>query len=225
MVWTRYAVALMLAYLLGATPVGYLITWVAKKIDIRTLGSGHTGGTNVLRVAGALPAILTVLCDFGKGYAAVALARFFLPGLPLMHALAGAFAVVGHDYSIFLGFKGGVGSMTTLGGAAALMFPGALVAGLLAIVIIALWRYASLGSLSLVVTLPLFCLVGALLGAWPATHLIFALVTAALSGWALRTNARRLRQGTERKLGQSVPPGQSDVAPEPVPAPVRPRRR
>lgn len=200
----RFLGALVGAYLLGSLPVGYAITWLAKKVDIRTMGSGHTGGTNVLRVAGALPAALTVLCDAAKGYAAIVLARTLAPGLPWVAALAGVFTVLGHNHSVFLAFKGGVGTMTTFGAALALMPWGAAGAVLAGCAAIAARRYASLGSLTFAGALPFACLLGAALGAWPWAYLLFAVISSLFSVWELRHNIQRLRQGTERKIGQRV---------------------
>jgi glycerol-3-phosphate acyltransferase PlsY len=198
------AVVLAASYLLGSIPFGYMVTFIARKIDLRLVGSGHTGGTNVLRVAGALPAAITVVLDFAKGYAAVELARALVPGAPIVWALAGLLAVVGHVWSLFLGFKGGVGTMTTGGGAVALMPDGALAAIALSLVAILVGRMSSLGSLLFAALLPLACLVGAVLGAWPYTYLIFALGTSVMATWALRENIKRLRAGTERRIGEPV---------------------
>lgn len=211
--WPQSAVALIAAYLLGSLPIGYVVVWVARRIDIRAIGSGHTGGTNVLRVAGALPAILTVLGDLAKGYCAVALARHLAPDLALTASLAGLIAVVGHNWSVFLGFRGGVGTMTTGGAALALMPVGIAAVGAIALGIVAARRYSSLGSLAVAALLPVADLVGILLGAWPAYTLIFTLGTGAMATWALRTNILRLRAGTERRIGQNVPPGQAGGAP------------
>jgi len=202
MTGVRIGLGLALAYLLGALPVGYLITRAVKKVDIRAVGSGHTGGTNVLRVAGALPAALTILGDAAKGYAAVAVARSLGGGWPWAAPLGGIAAVLGHNYSIFLAFKGGVGTMATLGAALGLMPWGGLGAALVALCVIVGTRYASMGSLTFAALLPIACIAGAAYGAWPWETLLFTLVTGALSAWGLRANIRRLRQGTERKIGQ-----------------------
>ncbi len=202
----QFALSLLAAYLLGALPVGYVVTHVAKRVDIRKVGSGHTGGTNVLRTAGAWAALITVLVDLGKGYAAVAIARAWVPGSPWAPSLAGAMAVLGHNHSVFLGFKGGVGSMTTLGAALGVAPWAAAGAGLAAVAAIALKRYASLGSLLLAWLLPVACAVGAALGAWPWATAVFGAIACALSTWELRQNIRRLRQGTERRIGQKATP-------------------
>jgi acyl phosphate:glycerol-3-phosphate acyltransferase len=214
MVWGRYAGALILAYLLGAVPVGWVLVKLVKNLDIRRIGSGRTGGTNVLRVAGAIPALLTVLGDFFKGYGAVALARMLVPDQPpvaalLIIALAGLAAVAGHNFSVFLGFAGGAGTMTTLGAAVALAPVPALVIGVVGLLIVAIWRYSSLGSLTIAVLMALGCILGAALALIPAAYLPFALGTSALSIWALRPNIARLRQGTERKVGQPAQPSAS----------------
>lgn len=213
MVWLRYGGALLLAYLLGALPVGYLAAKMLKGIDVRRVGSGRIGGSNVLRAAGVLPAALTVLGDVAKGYGAVALAGALVPHNPLVAALAALLAVVGHNWPIYLGFKGGVGTMTTLGASLALLPAIALTVFIAGAAVVLIWRYTSLGSLTIAVALPLACLVGALAGGWPAAYLVFALGSGLIAILALRPNIQRLRQGTERKLGQTIPPGQADVLP------------
>ncbi len=213
--WLRYGAAIVLAYLLGALPVGYIAAKVFKGIDVRRVGSGRIGGSNVLRAAGILPAALTVLGDLAKGYGAVALAGKIVPQHPLVAALAALLAVVGHNWPIFLGFKGGVGTMTTLGASVALLPAIALTVFIVGAVVVLIWRYTSLGSLTIAVALPVACLVGTLAGGWPAAYLLFSLGSGLIAILALRPNIRRLRQGTERKLGQTIPPGQADVTPSP----------
>ncbi len=197
--------ALVCAYLLGALPTGYLIVKWIKGIDLRLVGSGHTGGTNALRAAGALSGGLTVVLDFGKGLAAVLLAQRLLAGIAgeaWVISLAGLLAVVGHNYPVFLKFRGGVGTMTSLGAGVALMFSGTLAAWGLGLALILLTRYASLGSLAIAAALPIACVVGAALRAWPMQNLAFALGAGVLSIYALRANIARLRNGTERRIGQ-----------------------
>ncbi|MHB0858981.1 MAG: glycerol-3-phosphate acyltransferase [Anaerolineae bacterium] len=215
MVLMRDAGVILLAYLIGSIPMGFLFAKLFKKIDIRKFGSGKIGGSNVLRAAGVGPGVLTFLADLGKGYGAVALATLLAPNEPLVAALAGLAAVVGHNWSLFLSFGGGVGSMTTVGAALALAPVAVVVAGVLALVSIAIWRYTSLGSLLLAVLLPIVYALGILFVDWPSYPLIFALGTSVMAVWKLRSNIRRLRAGTERKLGQYIPPGSADIAPKP----------
>jgi len=210
--WLRSLLVLVLAYILGSIPVGYLAARLLKGVDVRQVGSGRTGGTNVLRAAGAGPAALTIVGDFLKGYAAVALAKALVPGLPLLAALGGLAAVAGHNWSVFLNFEGGVGTMTTVGAAMMLMPIPAAIAVLAGVAVILAWRYASLGSLTFAAVLAIACLVGVIRGNLPATHLAFALGTGAMSVWELRPNIRRLLQGTERKVGQRISPGSDDTA-------------
>jgi len=212
MIWVQGAFAVALAYLLGSIPMGYLAAKL-KGVDVRRVGSGRTGGSNVLRAAGVIPAALTIVSDLLKGFGAVYAAKSLLPGMPLAPALAGLAVVAGHNYSVFLGFDGGVGSMTMLGAALALMpfaSLGALGAGALVILI---WRYSSLASLVMAVVLPLACVAGRIWGSWPAANILFAVGTTCMSVWELRPNIVRLLKGTERKLGQFIRQGQADVVP------------
>ncbi len=213
MLWIRFLIALVGAYLLGAIPVGYVAAKLLKKVDVRKVGSGRTGATNVLRAAGVVPAALTVVGDFLKGYAAVALAGVLAPGIPLVAALGGLAAVAGHNWSVFLGFDGGVGSMTTVGAALMLMPLPTVIAAAAGIAVIVAWRYASAGSLTLATVLTIACVVGVMRGDLPATHLAFALGTSAMAVWELRPNIQRLLQGTERKVGQQIPANANDVTP------------
>jgi len=206
--------AVSLAYLVGSIPSGYLAAKLLANVDVTRVGSGRTGGSNVLRAAGVVPAVVTVLADLGKGYAAVSLATMMAPAVPITAVLAGLAVVAGHNWSVFLGFDGGVGTATTLGAALALVpLPAgvSLAAGLAAV---AIWRHTSLGSLTLAGTLTLGCIVAAVLGAIPVRYVLFALGSSLMSVWELRPNIARLRRGTERKLGQYIPRGRNDVIPE-----------
>ena len=122
--------AIGMAYLIGSFPTGYLLTRYLTGVDVRTVGSGRTGGTNVYRAAGRNAALLTAFIDTLKGFLAVILARFIWGGIPdvgaLTMALAAIFAIIGHNHSIFLGFQGGAGSMTAVGVLLALDVPYAL---------------------------------------------------------------------------------------------------
>ena len=211
MLFIRYLQVLIPAYLLGSIPVGYVMVWLIKRIDIRGVGSGHTGGTNVLRTAGPVPAVLTILGDFGKGCGAIAVAKLLAPDLPAIVALAGLSAVVGHNWSIFLSFEGGVGTMTTLGAAMGLVPYAMGLAMVIAVVALVVWRYSSLGSLAIALLLPLGSLIGALLNLWPMAYLLFAITTSVISAWALRANIKRLLRGTERRLGQMINPSDAGI--------------
>ncbi len=209
----RFAAVVVLAYGIGSIPAGYIWAKLLKTVDVTKVGSGRIGTSNVLRAAGIAPAVLTFLSDLGKGYGAVALARWLVPGVEAAAALAALAAVAGHNWSVFLRFHGGVGTMATAGACLALMpVAGAagLVAGGLALLV---WRYTSLGSLTLAAALTLVAIAGVVQGMWPPVYLLFALGTSAIALWELQPNIQRIRQGTERKLGQFIPPGQRDVIP------------
>lgn len=186
-------------YLLGSIPVGLLLVRVMAGKDVRQVGSGRTGGTNVLRAAGLWAALLTVLGDGAKGLLAVWLAQV-CGAMPIVKALAGLSAVAGHNYSIFLGFKGGAGTATTVGGSIGLWpWNGAALAGI-GVTVIAATRHASLGSITVALLLPLICTLRAWLTGAPWVYLIYGLGTSLLTLWALRPNIRRLLEGRERRV-------------------------
>jgi glycerol-3-phosphate acyltransferase PlsY len=200
----QWVVALLASYLLGSIPVGILVVRWARGIDVRQVGSGRTGGTNVLRAAGWKAAVFTGLGDASKATLAVLVARW-LHGPSLLLASAGAAAVVGHNYSLFLGFRGGAGTGASIGGALAL-WP---VSGLITIptllgVGMATGR-ASLGSITITLVLPLVFAVRAILGRGPWAYVAHGLTTSAITLWALRPNIKRLLNGSERR----VVPGKS----------------
>jgi len=187
------------AYLLGSVPFGLLLVRLTTGEDVREVGSGRIGGTNVLRVAGSWVALLSALCDLAKGLVVVLLARA-LVGIPTVEALAGLLAVIGHNYSIFIGFKGGAGTATTIGGAIGLWpWNGPILMGV-GILIVAVTRYASVASITVALLLPIIYALQAWLGDAPWAFLIHGLGTAALTLWALRPNIGRLREGRERKV-------------------------
>lgn len=197
-VW-RWLVALPLGYVLGSIPVGYLVVRRLRGIDIREVGSGRTGGTNVLRAAGWGAAVLTGVGDGLKALAAVQVARQ-LGGSPLLLALSGVAAVVGHNYSLFLGFRGGAGTMASLGGAAGL-WPWSLPLSLGVLFPVALLtRRASLGSIAVALALPVMFTIRAAVGRGPWAFVAHSVLTSALTLWALRPNIRRLLRGEERRI-------------------------
>ena len=192
-------IVIVSSYLLGSIPVGLLIVRATTGKDIREVGSGRTGGTNVLRAAGTKVALLTVLADIAKGLLAVLLARAVV-GTPVVEALAGLSAVVGHDYSIFIGFKGGAGTMTTIGGAVGLWPWNSVVTTVVGIPVVIVTRQASVGSITVALLIPITFALCAWLGDVPWAYLIHGLGTAALTLWSLRPNIKRLLEGTERQV-------------------------
>ncbi|HZM49827.1 MAG TPA: glycerol-3-phosphate 1-O-acyltransferase PlsY [Vicinamibacteria bacterium] len=188
------AVALAAAYLLGSIPFSYLVAR-GKGIDVRTVGSGNVGATNVMRSAGRAAGLAAFALDFLKGSLATWLA-FRLAG-PTIAAVAAVIAVLGHMYPAWLSFKGGKG-VATGAGAFLPILPVAAVIGLLTFGVVAwLTRYASVGSIAGTTALP----VVALLMRAPAASTIAAAIAAALIVWKHRENIRRLAAGSERRMG------------------------
>ncbi|WP_347549836.1 glycerol-3-phosphate 1-O-acyltransferase PlsY [Pseudalkalibacillus hwajinpoensis] len=188
------------AYLLGSVSFSYLLARILKKIDIRDHGSGNAGATNTLRVLGTGPAIAVLALDVIKGILAVWLGYWF-SNEPIVPFLAGICAIIGHNWPVFFGFRGGKGVATTIGVFATLAFLPALYAGIIAIFSIFITRFVSLGSLIFVVLTPAFIFI---LGGYPASYIILGVLLAVLSVWRHRTNVKRLVTGTESKLGQKV---------------------
>jgi len=191
------------SYLIGSIPSGLIIGRL-RRVDIRQYGSGNIGTTNVLRTLGAKFGAIVLVADVLKGVIAVLLARYII-GTPMGEMAAGFAAVAGHDWSVFLKFKGGRGVATSLGGLLPMVMPAPMsgVAGVVVfIIILALTRYVSLGSmlgsLGAVVTMAVF--LG--LDRVPWEYLVYIGGVVALIVFQHRDNIRRLVSGTESKLGQ-----------------------
>lgn len=191
--------AIVAAYLIGAIPFGYVIVRIAKGVDIRKYGSGSTGTTNVLRTAGLPAAALTVAGDFLKGVFVVVAARFLK--LPEMSIVLAGFAVVGgHNWPVFLRFKGGRGVATGFGVSLGLTWQISTALFLFWGVLIAATGYVSLASVIIMVMYPL--MVVYFHEAWPI--ILFAVVGASMVIFTHRKNVVRLIKGEESRIGQKV---------------------
>ena len=198
-------VLLVAGYLLGSIPFGVVIARAASDVDLRHVGSGNIGATNVLRAVGKGAAALTLLGDIGNGLLAVGLARLTGASAALVAAVSLA-AVLGHLFPVWTGFRGGKGVATTLGVILGAM---PIVGGLLLVIwlaVAAITRYSSLAALLATATMPLLAW---LMDGRPAM--------VALSGALLvlvvarhRENIRRLLAGTEGKIGQKARQAASD---------------
>jgi acyl phosphate:glycerol-3-phosphate acyltransferase len=195
--------AVAAAYAVGAVPTGFLVARAFGAGDIRRHGSGNIGATNVLRTLGRLPAILTLLGDIAKGYAAVFLADRLAGGVPAVTALGAVAAVCGNCWSVFLGFRGGKGVATGLGGLLRLTPLATLAALPVFLVVVVTTRYVSLACLLGAVCVPL----GAFLLGAPRAVVAGAVGVAVLVVLRHHENIARLRAGTERRLGERHTPG------------------
>jgi glycerol-3-phosphate acyltransferase PlsY len=190
-----YSVALIiLCYLIGAIPFSYLVSQL-KGVDIRTRGSGNVGATNVLRTLGPALGAAALGGDFLKGLAAAWIGTM-AGGEWLMVGCALA-AVLGHCYSVFLRFRGGKGMATSAGIVLYLLPKIFLIMLVVFVVVVALLRYVSLGSITVAILFPILTLVMN----EPHELLVFSVLLAALVVYRHSENIDRLRKGTESKLG------------------------
>jgi glycerol-3-phosphate acyltransferase PlsY len=189
------------AYLLGGLPSGYLLVRWRQRKDVRSMGSGSTGATNVLRAAGWAAAAAVAAADIAKGVLPVVLGRRLFPNAPLVPLAASLAAVLGHCYSPYLRFRGGKGVAVSLGAFAALAPVPALISSAAFAAAVGLTRFVSLGSLLAVALFPVFNLaVGVRPGllTWMWWGAVLAVVVVRHEG-----NIRRLLSGNERKLGRT----------------------
>src|SRR3990170_2072914 len=193
-------------YLIGALPTGLLIIRLLRGVDIRTLGSGNIGATNVYLVAGLPTALLVLLIDALKGAAPVLLVRAWGPA-PWVEVLAGAAAIAGHNWSVFMRFAGGKGIATSFGVLTALSPVAAGVALVLWLIVVAVTRFASLASLLAIAAVPV---VMAARGE-PRNHLAFGLLALVFAVYKHRANIARLRAGTELRITDPAQTGLSSA--------------
>jgi glycerol-3-phosphate acyltransferase PlsY len=190
------ALAFVVGYLLGSIPFGLILTRAAGVPDVRTIGSGNIGATNVLRTGRKGLAAATLLCDALKGTAAVLLAAHY--AAPDAALVAGLGAFLGHLFPVWLKFKGGKGVAVYIGVLIGLYWPAALIFCSIWIAVAAVSRYSSLAAL---VASALTPFVLWLLGQ-PRTAALFLLLSALL--WIMhRANIARLMQGSESRIGRS----------------------
>jgi glycerol-3-phosphate acyltransferase PlsY len=204
------ALALVLGYLIGSVPVGVLAGKLVRGVNVREVGSGRTGSTNVYRAAGPLGMGLTCLGDAIKGVAAIGIARLLAmlaaalapdaAWFNWIEPLSGIAAVAGHNWSIFLRFRGGAGTVTTVGVLAAMnvyVVAAVVAAGLIAMLIS---KMASIGSITLAVAMAPALIVAAATQLTPWAFVAFGVVAGALTIYALRPNIQRIKSGQERQL-------------------------
>ena len=192
--WQTALAAILLGYALGSIPFGLLFSLVAGAGDVRKVGSGNIGATNVLRTGKRWAAAATLLCDAGKGFASVLIARHYLGSAAAMLAAASSFA--GHLFPVWIGFKGGKGVATFLG----IMFALSPIAGagvaLSWVAAASIWRISSLSALISAALAPLY-----LLMLYQPDFAILAAVLAIAIFIMHRANIVRLVAGTEPRIG------------------------
>jgi glycerol-3-phosphate acyltransferase PlsY len=201
----------LIGYVCGAIPFGYLYVKATKGINILEVGSGRTGGTNSYRAAGVGTGIITALSDVFKGLAAVWLARYFLaPQLsddwfPWLTVVAGVMAVVGHNWSIFLGWRGGAGTGPNVGWATAVWLPMFPISWIVMLIFLIGVGMASVASLAMAAVIPVAFLILYVSGTAgyneSIAYMIGGMASAAVVVWALRPNIRRLLDGEEPIVG------------------------
>ena len=198
--WVAPTLALVLSYLLGSIPFGVILTRLGGAGDLRTIGSGNIGATNVLRTGRKGLAAATLLLDMAKGAVAVLLVAHLFPGNALL-AAAGAF--IGHCYPVWLKFKGGKGVATLMGIVVALYWPLGLVYAVVWLGLLAGLRISSVAGMAAALSAPF---AAALFSRFDLVLLLLALALIVL--WKHRENVDRLFSGTEPRIGRSKrPPG------------------
>jgi len=206
---TGYVMLLLASYLLGSVPFGYLAVKTVAGVDVRTVGSGNIGATNVRRTAGNVVGVVVLALDIAKGFVPAYFFPLWFGGFwggasPVSVAVVcGLGAILGHVFTVFMRFRGGKGVATGCGVAFGLApLPAAVALGAF-VVVVAVWRYISLGSMTAAVV---FLVALVLLGKEPWGRdlpvTLFAAAMAALVIVRHRGNVQRLLAGTEHKLGQ-----------------------
>jgi glycerol-3-phosphate acyltransferase PlsY len=194
----KYIIVSVLAYLLGNFATSYIVSMRSAKIDIRKHGSGNAGATNVLRVLGAKAAAVTFIGDALKGVAAVMIGRYFAGSNGAL--LAGLFVVIGHNWPITLGFKGGKGVATTIGSMIAINPILVVIVFSVGILVLIVTKYVSLASITGMVLFPIVMIISK----QSTEAVVFSILIAAMAIFKHRTNIMRLVKGTESKIGSKA---------------------
>lgn len=205
---------LLLAYIIGSIPFGWLIVKMKTGKDIRVIESGRTGGTNAMRAAGFWVGLLTVILDILKAASAVWIARAVQPNEYLVHALAPVMSIIGHNYSIFvpkrnekgriIGLKGGAGGASSVGGAFGLWGPSIFIIVPLGALVFFTLGIASVATMSVAFFAIVIFAVRAFMGLSPWTDVLYGVLAEILLLWALRPNLKKLFAGEERVVKQSL---------------------
>jgi glycerol-3-phosphate acyltransferase PlsY len=212
MIVAKFVLVAVIGYLMGAIPFALIISKWMGRIDISRRGSGNLGGTNVLRVLGFKAGAIVIVLDLAKAFVPVLLARFIIGDSVLSIAgftvnwqwgqvITALMVMVGHNWSVYIKFRGGKGAAAYFGSWFAIWPVAALVGGVILIVTVLLSKYMSLGSI--IGSLSILCLfmVLTLTDISPPVYLIYSLIAAALIVYQHRSNISRLQSGTENRMG------------------------
>jgi glycerol-3-phosphate acyltransferase PlsY len=196
----KIALIIISCYLLGSIPFGYIVGKLFKKIDIRELGSGNIGATNVFRILGPSLAFVVLIGDIGKGILSIYLVHFLNIDNSLISTIAGLAVICGHDWSLFLGFKGGKGIATTFGVVFVLNPTISILALIIWGVVLITTRYVSLSSIFAVISIFILTI----LFKQPYEYIIFSAIILILGIFKHKENIERLKLKKERKIGEKV---------------------
>lgn len=188
----------VMSFLMGSIPVGLIIAKV-KGVDLRKVGSGNIGATNVLRTMGKVPALITLAGDMLKGFIPVVISSYFLAG-SLHIGIIGIVAILGHDFSLFLRFRGGKGVATSIGVLLAYSPIVAILTVLLWIVVVFMSRYSSMGAIVSFILLPLNIYVFD----YSYEKFVISIFITILLLFKHRGNIGRLLTGQEPKIGERI---------------------
>lgn len=191
----KYLLSILLGYVIGCFSSAYFLSKTLKKGDIRRYGSGNAGTTNMLRTYGFGMGLITLLLDILKGILAYVIG--YIIGGETCALLGALFAVIGHIWPVYLGFKGGKGVATTLGVIIAVNQIAGLILFAVGVIIVLITQYVSLASLTIAILFPIICII-----VDPSNTLLFvvALILAALTIFTHRGNIQRIKSGNERKV-------------------------
>lgn len=200
-----YIIVALIAYLLGSISFSVIISKKMAGFDVREKGSGNAGSTNVLRTVGKKAAILTLICDCLKGVIAILVA--FIAGKimknldgALLIQLAGIFVIVGHTFPVFFKFKGGKGVATSLGVLLMVNWQIGLICLVFALIIMALTRFVSLGSVAAAILFPVLTIFIHTNYLVPGNYIVFGIILGVFVIFNHRSNVQRLLTGKENKL-------------------------
>ena len=191
---------IIVSYFLGSLPTGFLVGKYLKDIDLRTIGSGSTGATNVLRNIGKWPALFVFIVDVGKGLFAVKIAQYYTDQ-GLIEVIAGISAITGHIWPLWLKGRGGKAVATGLGMFLALSWKVGLASLGIFLIVLSKTKFVSLSSISAAILLPVFMFL--FLEDFMHSYFFISLIVSFLVIWKHRTNITRLIKGEESKINQN----------------------